>query len=252
MFYIPTEVDECLYKLDKCEATCINTPGSYKCSCPYGQVLASDGYGCIECAIDTSGINHTAIQSPQFISADKSVWHVAICGTNSTTCSGSLINNNFVITSASCVCDDELVFLQSVMVTFNKERGCDTQEIGSTDYSVTQIICHPMYNVTTLAYNVALLKLDRNVNTNIFKPVCLPTDRDQSTTSINRYTGVYGYENFDYVGSSTSFSDVIVPDITEELFIQVTEIVSNNKCSTAYGHIVLVDNKMMCTSKCLE
>jgi len=138
------------------------------------------------------------------------------------------------------------------MVSFNKERGCETQEVGSVDYSVTQIICHPLYNVTTLAYNVALLKLDKNVNTDIFNPVCLPTDRDRTKTFRSRYTGVYGYENFDYVGSSSGISDAILPEIAEELFIQVTEIVSNNKCSTSYGHIVLVDNKMMCTSKCLE
>ena len=242
-------MDECLYKLDKCEAICTNTPGSYKCSCPYGQVLASDGYGCIECAIDTSGINHTAIQSPQFINADKSVWHVAICGTNLTTCSGSLINDIFVITSASCVCDEELVFLQSVMVKFNKDKGCQTQEVNSVDYKVTQIICHPMYNDTTLAYNVALLKLDRKVDINSLKPVCLPTDRDKAITSNNRFTGVYGYENFDYVGSSIALFDVIISEITEELYVQVTEIVPNNKCSTAYGYALLVDNKMMCTSK---
>ena len=158
---VPTEVDECLYKLDKCEAICTNTPGSYKCSCPYGQVLASDGYGCIECANTTSGINYTAMQSPQFSTADKSVWHVAICGTNPTTCSGSLINDNFVITSASCVCDEELVFLQSLMVKFNKDKNCQTQEVDSDDCRATQVIGNDTMtmthdNDTSLAYNVAL------------------------------------------------------------------------------------------------
>ncbi|XP_065894569.1 hemicentin-1-like [Dysidea avara] len=247
--FLPTkcfEVDECLYKLDKCEASCINTPGSYKCSCPYGQVLASDGYGCIQCANDTSGTNYTEIQPPRFISATENVWHVAICGTNSTTCSGSLINDNFVITSASCVCD-EVTFPQSLMVKMNKKFGCQTKELSSVDYNVIQIICHPMYNDTILANNVALLKLDRIVNTSIFKPVCLPTDRDQSITSINRFSGVHGYEHFDYIGSSNHHGDVIA-DVTEELYIQVTEIVSIKECYIAYGYVLVVDNRMLCTS----
>ena len=70
---VTTEVDECLYKLDKCEASRINTPGSYKCSCPYGQVLASDGYGCIQCANDTSGTNYTAIQPPRVIDVNENL-----------------------------------------------------------------------------------------------------------------------------------------------------------------------------------
>ena len=144
------------------------------------------------------------------------VWHVAICGTSSTTCSGSLINDNFVITSASCMCD-QVTFPQSVVVKMNKKFGCQTQELDSVDHSVIQIICHPMYNDTTLAYNVSLFKLGRIVDTSIFKPVCLPTDRDKSITSINRFSGVHGYENFDYVGSSIGHSDIITPDITEEL-----------------------------------
>ena len=238
-------MDECLYKLHKCEASCINTPGSYKCSCPYGQVLASDGYGCIHCANDTSRTNYTEIQPPRVINGNENVWHVAICGTNSTTCSGSLINDNFVITSASCVCD-QVTFPQSLMVKMNKKFGCQTQELGSVDYSVTQIICHPMYNDTTLAYNVALLKLGRTVDTSIFKPVCFPTDRDQRITSINRFSGVHGY---DYVGSSSTHNDIIATGVTEELYIQVTEIVSIKECYTAYGFVVLVDNEMMCTSK---
>ena len=172
---------------------------------------------------------------------------MAICGTNSTTCSGSLINDNFVITSASCVCD-EVTFPQSLMVKMNKKFGCQTKELSSVDYNVIQIICHPMYNDTILANNVALLKLDRIVNTSIFKPVCLPTDRDQSITSINRFSGVHGYEHFDYIGSSNHHGDVIA-DVTEELYIQVTEIVSIKECYIAYGYVLVVDNRMLCTSK---
>jgi len=239
-------VDECHIKLDKCEATCTNTPGSYKCSCPYGQVLASDGYSCIECAIDRSGIKYSKIQSPTLIEANKNVWHVAICGTNSTTCSGSLINDKFVITSASCVCNDQQSLLQSVTVKFNKENGCEIHEIDSIDYRVTQIICHPMYNDNTFAYNVALLKLNKIVDISTFQPVCLPTNRDKTTTSIENFAGIYGYEFFEAVGSGDGNSDT---EVAEELYIQITQIVSNDECSTSYGHILLVDNGMMCTSK---
>ena len=43
--YLP-DINECLISNDNCTQTCINTAGSYECSCQTGYVLADDGINC--------------------------------------------------------------------------------------------------------------------------------------------------------------------------------------------------------------
>ncbi|XP_029603485.1 uncharacterized protein LOC115188777 isoform X2 [Salmo trutta] len=46
------DVDECVegQQQQRCQQTCVNTFGSFRCSCPYGHVLAGDGRTCVaEC-----------------------------------------------------------------------------------------------------------------------------------------------------------------------------------------------------------
>ena len=47
----PPDRNECLANADDCDQICIDTIGSYSCSCNAGYTLASDGRQCL-------GINH--------------------------------------------------------------------------------------------------------------------------------------------------------------------------------------------------
>lgn len=40
------DVDECTLETDQCEQNCINTVGSYTCSCNVGYFLSSNGFNC--------------------------------------------------------------------------------------------------------------------------------------------------------------------------------------------------------------
>ena len=40
------DIDECAEDTDGCTQACMNSDGSYKCSCNPGYRLASDGRGC--------------------------------------------------------------------------------------------------------------------------------------------------------------------------------------------------------------
>ena len=41
------DIDECFEKTDRCDHKCMNTIGSYKCSCQSGYTLdAKDGFTC--------------------------------------------------------------------------------------------------------------------------------------------------------------------------------------------------------------
>ena len=60
------DIDECAESTNGCTQTCINTHGSYSCSCDAGYRLASDGRSCIdidECAEDTDRCNQTCINT---------------------------------------------------------------------------------------------------------------------------------------------------------------------------------------------
>ena len=43
---VVADVNECLDDNGGCQYTCLNTPGSYHCSCPSGYQLDSDGKHC--------------------------------------------------------------------------------------------------------------------------------------------------------------------------------------------------------------
>lgn len=48
LFFLPTDIEECLQALDNCDratSKCINTPGSYNCSC-YDQYYVWNGSIC--------------------------------------------------------------------------------------------------------------------------------------------------------------------------------------------------------------
>lgn len=40
------DVDECMKTPDVCDHSCVNSDGSYKCSCNQGYVLDPDGHRC--------------------------------------------------------------------------------------------------------------------------------------------------------------------------------------------------------------
>ena len=254
---IPLDVDECQFNLDKCEDKCTNTPGSYKCSCRYGQVLASDGYSCIKCADNEATANFTQIYHIMPTNIKESLWHVAICvHNNSTLCSGSLINDNLIVTTANCVCNNNTISTESVSVKVNKNYGCPTEETDAVEFDVLQIICHPMYDNSTLEYNIALLRLAISVNTTAFAPVCLPASTDSSIYAVNNFVGMYGYREFDKLSSSADGSGSVDHannsyDISvDELYLQVTQIVPNADCSVVHNHSsITITNQMICTGK---
>ena len=56
------DINECSERTDGCAQNCMNSVGSYSCSCGSGYRLASDGRGCTdinECAEGTHGCNQT-------------------------------------------------------------------------------------------------------------------------------------------------------------------------------------------------
>ena len=45
-FFRFPEINECIEGTQLCEHNCINTPGSYNCSCNTGYILSTNGFSC--------------------------------------------------------------------------------------------------------------------------------------------------------------------------------------------------------------
>lgn len=45
-YFLIQDIDECAADTDGCDHICMNTPGSYTCSCNSGYNLLTDGHTC--------------------------------------------------------------------------------------------------------------------------------------------------------------------------------------------------------------
>lgn len=87
-------------------------------------------------------------------------------------CSGTIINSQWIITAAHCFTDDSLTPVVFV--------GDVNFKNSSDGIKVTQVVTHPNFNsVYSLINDVALIKLDKPLtfNRNI-QPICLPSSSD--------------------------------------------------------------------------
>ena len=161
-------VDPC----EKCQQLCRNDS---ICACHEGYTLSSDGYSCIRCA-------KASITSSR-LSVIKPTWHVALCNASDSSdplvCSGSLINDQWVITSAGCVCDHD-IDIDSLSLRVNKKRTCVVEEDDEIDLMASEIHCHPSYNSSDdKLTDLALIKLSSPItkeDLNKALPLCTEAD----------------------------------------------------------------------------
>ena len=121
LYYIGND----LCAANPCEHICITANDSYNCRCKKNYFLAADNTSCIRCA---------QRQSQKI----EPTWHVAICNTsdNNTVCSGTAINDLWVLTSAGCVCNDN-VDKQFLSIKFGKRRTCFYKQPNEVQLSVS-------------------------------------------------------------------------------------------------------------------
>ncbi|XP_056625441.1 chymotrypsin-like protease CTRL-1 [Triplophysa dalaica] len=158
-------------------------------------------------------------------------WQVGIYTSRSNTivCGGSLINKDWVLTSAGCSNSinrpDIIIYLGRL-----KRFGPNTHEVNRT---VSRVITHPNYNSSTFDNDIALLQLSSSVDfTAHIKPVCLAAAGSEFDEGIQSWVTGWG------VTESYPF-----PDTLQEAEIP---IVSNNNCSIVYNNRINITDNMMC------
>ena len=95
------DVDECSEELDNCEQVCINTVGSFECSCLNGFELATNGFSC-----DSKCRSHAIMQLKVISLSHESFTDIIECRENNGNCTQICTDT---IGSFVCSCNDGYV-----------------------------------------------------------------------------------------------------------------------------------------------
>ena len=159
MYLHISDVDLCG---NRCEHYC---EAQNKCTCHTDYILASNGISCLKCAsITDDNILPT--------------WNVAICDKDDISlplvCSGSLLNDQWVLTSASCVCKNKKI--DNLVVKSGKTHTCSLLESNETEHSIQDIYCYSDFRPTNFDFDLALIKLNTSYASkeiHEIRPVCI-------------------------------------------------------------------------------
>ena len=108
---------------------------------------------------------------------------MALCNatdpSNPLVCSGSLINDQWLITSARCVCGSN-IDINSLSLRISKLRTCVVEEDDEMSISASEIHCYPGFNnsddkLTDLAL-IKMSSLIQKEKLNITLPLCVNVD----------------------------------------------------------------------------
>nr|CAH0103335.1 unnamed protein product [Daphnia galeata] len=167
-----------------------------------------------------------------FVKVETSSGKISYCG-------GSLIDDRWILTTARCVSiPGETVRYLSVYLGAHDITA--SYEANRRLYNGYEIYIHPEWNPTTMAGDIAMIKLAAIVAyTQYIRPVCLASSSEPSYD--NSQVTVAGW------GTTSDGSSNLSPVLREV----TVPVISNSQCSSFYGTL-FITNKVMCTNGVLN
>ncbi|XP_058510114.1 transmembrane protease serine 9-like [Solea solea] len=157
-------------------------------------------------------------------------WQVSLNLNGFLQCGGSLINNQWVLTTTSCLTSGTSGLV--VYLGRQSQEGSNPHEESRT---VVHIIIHPSYDSRSNNNDIALLKLSSPVNfTSYILPVCLAASDSTFHNGTDAWVTGWGNKALgEPLPSPQNLTEVQVP------------VVGNRQCQCSYGRSSITEN-MMC------
>jgi len=161
---------------------------------------------CAKCGLKTQG---RRVVGGEDTEVNEYPWMVGLYTRTGSlpSCGGSLINSKWVITAGHCISSSHSL-TKAVLGEHDTRVTTETQI--RIERGVTQKIRHPEYNDDTLKNDIALFRLDRPVDTDVYVPVCMPAPGSD-------YEGLEAW----VTGWGTTTEDGVQAEILQELELTV-------------------------------
>lgn len=123
-----------------------------------------------ECGIKNQGKRVVGGSNTQ---VNEYPWMVALykSGRTRPSCGGSLINSLWIVTAAHC---HDNSFPLDIAVLGEHDVTVETETMIKIERNIVYKLRHEEYNPNSLKNDIALFKMDKEVDTAIYLPVCLP------------------------------------------------------------------------------
>ncbi|KAF5298265.1 hypothetical protein FQR65_LT09776 [Abscondita terminalis] len=180
------------------------------------------------------------------ISIDEFPWMAQLLYNNETRakCSGSLINNLYVLSAALCLTNKNSKITLVRLGDYNVKTYQDCTKIYKgelecsdlvVDVGVEKIIVHPLYNSTVYQHDIALIRLKHSITfSDYIRPICLPERNLLQSNNIRNLTSS-GWGKLGLNSEQT--------EIKKRVF---TKLVSIDECKKAYliHHINITEDQI--------
>jgi trypsin len=149
-------------------------------------------------------------------------------------CGGSIVAKTWVVTAAHCVAGEDFNPTTPTLRVVAGEHHRTTVEGNEQHRDVTKIIQHESYNSATISNDVAMLRLDSELDwTDFVMPIAIPEHGQDSAGD----SQISGWGTLGSGGSSPQvLHTVIVP------------IISDDECRAQYGTDAIFDS-MICAGR---